>query len=982
MTATADPPLAQEGKRRPQSTERQVSSIRDFFQNIGLAYFVLVTTLLGASIVYAVYQNWIYVSALGQIIQRNSLSYTQIDLGGLPQVILAVLQIGTLGTLLARTILPDVTDRLFLKVASMGLGFAVTGLTVTILADIQFLYLWSVEALLLLLILAILIVQRLRFKEHFIPWLRSLLSVWKIQLSALTLYERVCFAIIGVITVLVYYDAIMFPISEVDAIIYHASAAAIAYYNHGMPLIDGGGIGLGSSSNYPLFFSYLGTYFYLFSGAVRDVYLRAVTPTMWLLSILTTYMAGVKIGGRRIGLIAMFLVAVVPSYLSYAYQTTQETTVTFFLVLGFLFLIYATSEESKTGFYQACGMSFGAACLTSYQALFFLVPLGVVVGIRYWRSETPWRLRRGFLWLVISLISVGSAPYVRNFILLHNPVFPFFNEIFQSPNLSSSLFSQTLGALKYTAYSYVNPSNPTLAGFLLKLATYPSFYPLNPTLIIPSLILLSVLSMKEKQALALFVIVPAALILLFPAPFVRYFWLMLPFAAIAVSRVLISSREALNLHSLLTSNSRIVQVFRLVLPVMLVCMLLFPAFVLLGVQNYTFIPNTDSSVTNNYLRYFTNPGMNASGILPQIYGTDPSAWNWLNTHYGSGKVATFETRIYYMNFALRKPNSILYLDSSHAFPLYGLNDLPSILGFMQNASVRFIFVRAQDWKFSLFSLLPFTQLLGSPYFPLQYANGLSQVFSVGLKSDPIVTGSAPAYTYHLSAPFNVNMTTAENVTAGDNSATLYVETDNALTVVDIRYLDSGTGSLNINVFNPVTKNWLNSYVTIQKHGTERWNNFSFLVPLNLLNNYSELGLFANQSNFTISTITTSAPLISGRNAYRYAGPLQVSNQTNPRAIMIYLPILNPGDRISIQTATHSYNISLTVFSGYIALNQTSSWQLNYQSVANYPASGGVQNPSLQWSVKDSGLYTLVLTLTDITSNNVSIDVSIVIGAAS
>lgn len=955
--------------------------VQDLFPSIDLAYFIIITALLAATLAYSIYQNWNYVTALGQIVQRNSFSYTPIDLGGFLQAVLAAIQVLLLGTLISRTILLGVSDRFFLKIASFGFGFGVTGLVVTILSDVQSLYFWPMEGILLALIGAILVVQWYRLREYFLHWLRSLLAVWEIKLPAFTIYERAVIIIVGILAFFVYYDAIMFPIVETDAIIYHASAAAIAFYNHGMPLIDGGGVGLGTSSNYPLLFSYLGTYFYLFAGGVHDVYLRAITSTMWLLSLLTTYLAGEKIGGRRIGMLAMFLLAMVPSYISYAFQTTQETTETFFLALGFLFLIYALSEDSKTAYYLGCGISFGAACLTSYQALFFLFPLGLVLGIKFWQSEARRILGVNFLWLLISLVAIGSTPYVRNLVLLHNPVFPFFNNIFQSPNLSPSLFAMTLDALRYTAYSFVNPSNPTFTGFLLQLISYQSFYPLNSTLIIPSLLLLPVLAMRGKLTLALFIIVPSAVIFSFPAPSVRYFWLILPFAAIVVARMLLSSREALRLHRFASSNFRIVRVARFALPILLLTMLVFPIFVLLGVQNYTFIP-LGNSPTNNYLGFFTNPGIPASTMLAQIYGTDVGAWNWLNTHLTSGGVATFETRTYYLNFALRSPSSMFYLDGSYALPLYSMDYLPTILSFMRNESIRYIFIRAQDWGYNLFSLLPFTQLLGSPYLPLMYANGQSQIFQVGPKNDVLVNGTNTAYAYGLSSSFIVRGRIAENVTTGDVSPFLSLETDNTLTVVNIQYLDVGTGSLSVNVYNPAAKSWLYSYVTIQKHGSNGWLDYSFPVPMNLLHPYTQLGLYASQSNFTISKITSSTPIIDGRTAYSFAGQLQTTNQTSPSSIMIYLPILNPGDHISVQTMAHNYNLSLTIYSGFIALNQTSGWQLNHQLILSSLASGGIQNPSLQWSVKDSGIYTLVLTLTDVIANNAGIDVSIIIGATS
>ncbi len=924
------------------------------------------------------------MTALRQITRTTSFSYTPVDFGGLPQAVVALLQILILGTLLTRTILPDSPNRLFLKVVSLGFGFTVTGLFVTILANTRTLYLWPMEALFLSQILLILAIQSLRSKESFVQWLKSLLAVWKIDFSALTRYERAVFAGLGVITLLAYFDAIMFPIAETDALIYHASAASIVYYNHGMPLIDGAGVGLGTSANYPLLFSYLGTYFYMFVGAVKDVYLRALTPTMWLLSILTTYLAGLKIGGRRIGLIAMFLVAMVPSYLSYAYQTTQETTETFFLALGFLLLIYAINEKSKAGYYQACGIFFGAACLVSYQALYYLVPLGLTLGIMYLQTNARGIVRKNLSWLIVSLAAVGSAPYIRNLILLHNPVYPFFSGIFQSRDFSPTLFNFTVDIWRYVAYTLVNPNNPTASGFFINLIAYRSLYPLNATLIIPSLLILAVLPLRQKWTIAFFIIIPSAFIITSPTPFVRYFWLGLPYAAIIVALVLTSGDEALRLRApLRTTNKRITRLTHLATPLTLVSMIVFPAFVLVGVQNYTFIPFENPTATGNYLNYFTNPGMPASMLLPQIYGSDVSAWRWLDQNVVSGRVATFESRVYYMDFALQEPSAIFYLDSSYALPIYGLSDLQSSLNFLQSQNIRYIFIRSQDWDSSPFLSLPFTRFLTSPYFPQLFADGLSQVYGVGPKSDDIVKGSVLAYSYHFSNSYTVGGNfgnVAENVTQDDDSPRLYVETDNALTQVGIEYLDSGFGHLDVNAYNPALKSWIYGYAKIQKTNTNKWLNSIFLVPMNYVNSYTELGLHAGQDNFTIRRIIASHVTTLGRTSYRDVGLLPVSNQTNPRSIMIYLPIMTSGDTLSVATHTQAYNFSLDIFSGYIPLNQTSGWMMNHQEVMNFPLTGGAQSPSMQWSVANTGIYTLVITLTDNTPNNVTIDVAITLAS--
>lgn len=957
-----------------------------FVSSQGLAFYITILVVVVFTLSYALTENWQYVIALRQVLNGFSITYTPLNLFGLPQALIATVQLIFVGTLIETTIIPSnestSNGTLLSKVSSLGFGFASIGLIVTVLSDVHALYLWSVETLIIAVILVCVALRMFRSKGGLRVWVKEIYSVWNPILSLSKVYERVLFAAIGVVSLFIYYDALFFPIAETDSIIYHASAAAIVFYNHGMPLIDGGGVGLGSSANYPLLFSYIGTYYYLVVGGVQDIFLKAITPTMWLLSVLTTYLAGRELGGKKTGSIAAFLMMVVPSYVSYAFQATEETTTTFFLVLSFLFLILGLSKDSpaKLRYFVGLGVSFGAACLSSYQALYFAVPLLLTLIVEVRRKGIS---GKGFLLFVASLALFGSSPYIKNLIVLHNPVYPFLSNIFPSLNLSASLFSTTEESWKYVAYSLVDPNNPSLSAFLTRLPTYPSLYPLNFTLLFPALLLLPILPLRRKKTLLAFVLFPSALILLLFAPFVRYFWLELPYFAIAVGCMLASAHETIrqSLRSVGTWGWRLANI---ALPVVLAVMIVFPSYVVVGQQNYTFIPFFNEQATNNYLRYFTHPGENASTVLPLLYGSDVSGWFWLDRHVEPGqKVATFETRVYYMGFSLQSPDSMFYLDSSYAAPLYNLDNLSAALNFMRNEGIQYIFVRIQDWTSSLFQALPFTRYLGSPEFPLLFADGLTQIFGVGPIRNPIIESSLPAYAFHLSNTSLVDGLMTQNVTANDNKPRLYVETDNRLVYADFRYLDSGYGSLTLNLFNPATNQWLYNYAQITKNNSGRWLDYGFIVPTNLINAYTEFGLHATGSNFTISQIKISIVASEDRNSYLFAGSVRIDNATTPKSAMVYLPLLNPGDTVLISTHTQIYNCSVELFAGYVSLNQTTGWWLNHQGVARYPPLSlayGVESPSLQWQASQAGVYTLVIVWWDTsleTSINANVSATIV-----
>jgi hypothetical protein len=402
---------------------------------------------------------------------------------------------------------------------------------------------------------------------------------------------------------------------------------------------------------------------------------------------------------------------------------------------------------------------------------------------------------------------------------------------------------------------------------------------------------------------------------------------------------------------------------------------------LVGQQNYTFIPFSNQEANKNYLRYFVNPGDKPSAVLPLLYGSDVSAWYWLNSHVKPGqKIATFETRVYYMDFSLRSPNSIFYLDSSHAAPLYDLYSSIAVLNFMHDKSIHFVLVCIQDWTSSLFQALPFTNDLGSPLFPLLFADGLTQIFGVGPIRCPIIDSSLPAYTYGFSNTSIIDGVTTQNVTVNDDKPRLYIETDNRLVYAEIKYLDSGNGSLALNVFNPTNNGWLLGYATILKRNSNQWLDYGFLVPTNLANEYTTFGLHASGTNFTIAKIKINYVSIKNRSSYEFAGSVQISNLTTPKSAMIHLPLLTQGDTILAFANTQAYNCSVEVFAGYVPLNQTTGWWFSQQNVARYPplsVAYGTRSPSLQWRVAQTNAYTLIIVWWDTTPRtNISVDVSI------
>lgn len=193
-------------------------------------------------------------------------------------------------------------------------------------------------------------------------------------------------------------------------------------------------------------------------GFDASTYVWAVMPLMadWLYSI--GYMLGGETAARLINLTFVFVLASLARELavwaggaantgrlaallviSTPLTLTQGSTLhvegvwAAFLCSSTLAILKLTTAEQGRGHYLAvAGLTLGCALATKAITLLMLPLLGVILIFR-WRS---W-VRPEVFWAVVAGVSlvvvIGAFPYVDALRLTGNPVFPFFNQIFQSP---------------------------------------------------------------------------------------------------------------------------------------------------------------------------------------------------------------------------------------------------------------------------------------------------------------------------------------------------------------------------------------------------------------------------------------------------------------------------------------------------------------------------------------------------------------------
>lgn len=722
-------------------------SIGEFKKNSCLIFLFILLIII--TWLYTFSQTKVNMDALKQFIDwinNPDFTYKPLNLDGLFPAILGTIQIVLLGMVATKSIIPDLKDRFQTILVSIALGFGFTGLIVILLSYLKILYFYTLLLTLWSLIIFFIYYGPKNFLKNFPLFIQSYIKILKnfeamklenLQVKWKFEWIQVEIIIIGIIFFAIYYHAIMFPPLEVDSIIYHAPLASIIFREHGLPFIAGGGVGIGLSANYPFLFSALGSYYYLLIGSVQDLFLRIITPTMGILSILATYCIGKEIGGKRVGMLSAFLFSIVPSFLSYSYLNTQETTIIFFLAMGVLFLIKAIDNKIM-GYWIVSGSLFGFALLTSYQALYFISALVILLGYYYIKGngDIPRSNYRQVLMMIFSMIVIGGAPYIRNLIVLHNPVYPFFNQFFNSEFISPWLYEYTKRSLDYTAsYIVTGENTASTFDFISSVLIYPSFYPLNALLVIPAILVFLFSDVRMKKVILAFALIPSLLIILNKPSFIRYLWLAMPYSSVMVGCMFSKGFDICNK----LRYDMLIRSTRLFLSCLIVMILILALPAVISGSAYVFIVPIWSKLDtqHDYLWYTKNPNIDKQILLDKYYGDDAYAWNFLNNNMGNNdRVATFETRIYYIKNS--SFGTILSLDNKEAEKLYQTYNVNDTISILKQDNVKFLFEREGEEEKELFSKLPLRQSLGSSYFPIVYEKGGSKIYNVGPLSNDIL----------------------------------------------------------------------------------------------------------------------------------------------------------------------------------------------------------------------------------------------------
>lgn len=150
-----------------------------------------------------------------------------------------------------------------------------------------------------------------------------------------------------------------------------------------------------------------------------------------LLSAGLTFLFGRRVGGFRVGLFAMLLFYALP--IMFESGTAHNDLFSVLYGFGTVYAVYAWWQDKRDGWLAVAGLMAGFALGTKLNVAVLYIPMGIFLLIGLFnRFGFSWRSFRGLLYLGVPALLLFAPWAVRDWLWTGNPVFPFFNNVFQS----------------------------------------------------------------------------------------------------------------------------------------------------------------------------------------------------------------------------------------------------------------------------------------------------------------------------------------------------------------------------------------------------------------------------------------------------------------------------------------------------------------------------------------------------------------------
>ena len=162
--------------------------------------------------------------------------------------------------------------------------------------------------------------------------------------------------------------------------------------------------------------------FSIFSQNAAEFSMKMVSPLFSSLTLIVSYLIIKELFSKKTALYSLIFLTFIPLSMDYGIFGYVDSTLSFFVVLSVYFMLKNKLVSSA--------LCFGLAILTKYNGGFIFPVLLLII---YKKNKKDF-LKKTLLFISISAL-VGLPWFARNWIQLGNPVWPFFNSIFQGLEL-------------------------------------------------------------------------------------------------------------------------------------------------------------------------------------------------------------------------------------------------------------------------------------------------------------------------------------------------------------------------------------------------------------------------------------------------------------------------------------------------------------------------------------------------------------------
>jgi hypothetical protein len=858
------------------------------------------------------------------------------------------------GFLLSYVLVKDEVDIIERLLLSIGLGFGVTYTGMILIGMLWEISLLTVVLTQMSIFVTLLIAAFCRgMKQSVNSWLS--LKKKTSFIPKFNIFEAILLIVTAIFIIVAIYQTVAYPAMEWDSLAYGVNYAKVIFENGKIPLIAGPSIGLQMSASYPPGVQLLAVYLYEFAGNMGDFYFRILQPICGLATLLVTYKFSIAVTRNRTAAIfAMFTLASMSTFWELFVHETYLICLTLMMMLAafFFFKAYKSNGAEAEKFEVAATLFCCFSALTSYMGLF-------AFGLLLVYSLNRKLAARRFAGLAM-LSSVIVLPwYIRNLILLGNPLFPFFGiGNYLDPVLLSSTTQHFQNWANVPFFALFSITAKIGAGALCLGVIYLTFA-------------------KRKQ---FFLVFPCYLLLIgitimgVHIPFVRYLIVALPALAIVLSA---SAKWLLQTRALL---GRAVGA-TLVLLVLISSVLVLPC-----------INSVKPSPTNSDDKW---------SYLDQIF-EEGEAWKWIKENTPEdARIATYDLKDYYIE------RSVFTLDGNEAAPLYEMDDIEEIINFLEERNVTHML--SVPWAAPLDPRMPpaykwcvLTRYLGDPqYLPPVYVGSKgAAVYHVGSLEEETVYAS---FAQENFAPpikqLTVNVTVTNSTSVPNGKFHLPVPADyrEGLMMVSVNSskrlvsVELWQGEIPEVVTNPSgtyipLKQW-----PIQTDSSVGVENPSFVWQIN---KWGYFTLFVVDQEETFEENVTVTVDIQVYN-YWDINSLFISegseihditsfDETFPLLKTLYIKA-NESSILNVNSMTSNKKISLEVFSGFLPNNAVINWSAQYNTVTRQPSLNnhtGEVDPSIQNLPLPSGHYSILVVYRDSYTEQVDISLEIELVALS